>query len=328
MPMNKLVKVSDLFTIKYGNSLELINLVQCKSTDKNSVPFVSRTENNNGISAFVEEELDVDKNPAHTLTVAVGGSVLSTFYQPLPFYTGFHVLVLEPKKEISVVEMLFYAKCISSNKYKYNYGRQANRTLKNILIPSQIPEELKNKLTNYHKELEESISQKSLIDRKLKLEIDKWKEFEIKDIFKLEKCKCSNATELLEDGDDIFYTGAKKDNNGIMRKVEYDKDLASKGNCVVFIGDGQGSIGYSLYQPKDFIGSTTLTCGYNKSLNSYVGMFLVTILDQERFKYSFGRKYGKSQLEKNKIKLPTKNNQPDWEFMENYIKTLSYSSSL
>ena len=99
MPMNKLVKVSDLFTIKYGNSLELINLVQCKSTDKNSVPFVSRTENNNGISAFVEEELDVDKNPVHTLTVAVGGSVLSTFYQPLPFYTGFHVLVLEPQKK-------------------------------------------------------------------------------------------------------------------------------------------------------------------------------------------------------------------------------------
>ena len=127
--MNKLVKVSDLFTIKYGNSLELINLVQCKSTDKNSVPFVSRTENNNGISAFVEEELDVDKNPVHTLTVAVGGSVLSTFYQPLPFYTGFHVLVLEPQKKISVVEMLFYAKCISANKYKYNYGRQANSVL-------------------------------------------------------------------------------------------------------------------------------------------------------------------------------------------------------
>ena len=42
--MNRLVKISDLFTIKYGNSLELINLVQCKSIDKNSVPFISRTE--------------------------------------------------------------------------------------------------------------------------------------------------------------------------------------------------------------------------------------------------------------------------------------------
>src|SRR3989339_805062 len=161
--MNNLVKVSDLFTIKYGNSLELINLVQCKSTDKKSVPFVSRTEKNNGISAYVET------NPGHILSVAGGGSVLSTFYQPLPFYTGFHVLVLEPKIKMSIIEMLFYAKCISANKYKYNYGRQANKTLKNILIPSQIPEELKKKLIAYHKELEKSIFQKPLVDKKIKL---------------------------------------------------------------------------------------------------------------------------------------------------------------
>ena len=214
--MNNLVKVSDLFTIKYGNSLELINLVQCKSTDKNSVPFVSRTENNNGVSAYVEMELDVDKNSAHTLTVAVGGSVLSTFYQPLPFYTGFHVLVLEPKKEMSAVEMLFYAKCISANKYKYNYGRQANKTLKNILIPSQIPEELKNKLTAYHKELEKSISQKPFIDKKIKLEIDKWGEFELRKLFKIEKGERLTTYDRIQDKDNIPLIVASSENNGVV----------------------------------------------------------------------------------------------------------------
>src|SRR3989344_8668848 len=214
--MNNLVKVSDLFTIKYGNSLELINLVQCKSTDKNSVPFVSRTENNNGVSAYVEMELDVDKNSAHTLTVAVGGSVLSTFYQPLPFYTCFHVLVLEPKKEMSAVEMLFYAKCISANKYKYNYGRQANKTLKNILIPSQIPEELKNKLTAYHKELEKSISEKSLIDKKIKLEIDKWGEFELRKLFKIEKGERLTTYDRIQDKDNIPLIVASSENNGVV----------------------------------------------------------------------------------------------------------------
>ncbi len=326
--MNNLVKVSDLFNVIYGVNLELVNLTQCKSTGKNAVPFVSRTENNNGVSAFVEMELDIEPNPAHTLSVAGGGSVLSTFYQVFPYYSGRDLYVLVPKRKMSIIEMLFYAKCISANKYKYNYGRQANKTLKNILIPSQIPAELENKLTAYHKELEKEISKKSLIDKKLKLEIDKWEYFNITDIFDLEKCKCSNATELLEEGNDVYYTGAKKDNNGVMRKVEFNEYLVSKGNCIVFIGDGQGSIGYSLYQPRDFIGSTTLTCGYNKNLNSYIGMFLVTVLDQERFKYSFGRKYGKTQLQKSKIKLPAKNKNPDWNFMENYIRSLSYSSSL
>lgn len=159
----------------------------------------------------------------------------------------------------------------------------------------------------------------------LELNTDDWKYFNIKDIFDLEKCKCSNATSLLDNGNDIFYVGAKKTDNGVMQKVEMVENLVSKGNCIVFIGDGQGSVGYSTYQPIDFIGSTTLTCGYNENINKYNGLFIVTVLDLERYKYSFGRKYGKSQLQKAKIKLPSKDEKPDFELMENYIKSLPYS---
>ena len=324
MPMNKLVKVSDLFTIKYGNSLELINLVQCKSTDKNSVPFVSRTENNNGISAFVEEELDVDKNPVHTLTVAVGGSVLSTFYQPLPFYTGFHVLVLEPKKEISVVEMLFYAKCISANKYKYNYGRQANRTLKNILIPSQIPQELKNKLTAYHKELEKSISQKPIVDKEIKLEIDKWGEFELNELFKIQGSKTTPLLELEEYGNGKYpYVTTQATNNGIDGFFDF---YSEDGN--VLTADS-AVLGYCSYQALSFSASDHVEKLIPKfKMNKYVAMFLTTILNLEQYRYNYGRKCSQDRMKKISIKLPSKNENPDFEYMENYIKSLSYSSSL
>ena len=133
--MNKLVKLSELFEPECGINLELINLDQCNPTEDGAVPFVSRTEKNNGVSAFVYKDFDIEPNPAHTLSVAAGGSVLSVFYQPLPYYTGFHVLILHPKKQMSTMEMLLYARLISNNKYKYNFGRQANRTLKGILIP-------------------------------------------------------------------------------------------------------------------------------------------------------------------------------------------------
>ena len=142
--MDRLVKISDLFYIKYGNSLELINLVQCKSSEPNSVPFISRTENNNGVSAFFEEELLIDKNPAHTLSVAVSGSVMSSFYQKLAYYSGRDLYVLIPKKEFTVIEMLFYAYCLQLNKYKYNYGRQSNKTIKDLLVPNEMPEKFKN----------------------------------------------------------------------------------------------------------------------------------------------------------------------------------------
>ena len=79
---------------------------------------------------------------------------------------------------------------------------------------------------------------------------------------------------------------------------------------------------------KDFIGSTTLTVGRNCHLNKYTAMFLVTILDLESPKYSFGRKY-KTKLKDTIIKLPqSSDGSPDWAYMESYIKALPYGDRI
>jgi hypothetical protein len=92
-----------------------------------------------------------------------------------------------------------------------------------------------------------------------------------------------------------------------------------------FICDGQGSVGYHNYMDKDFIGSTTLSVGYNDNLNQYNGLFLTAALDMERPKYSYGRKY-KKNLSTAKIKLPVdKKRETDWKYMEDYIKSLPYA---
>jgi len=291
------------------------------------VPFISRTENNNGISAFVEEKLDVDKNTANTLTVAVGGSVLSTFYQPIPFYTGFHILVLVPKVKMSVVEMLFYAKCISANKYKYNYGRQANRTLKNILIPSQIPQELKNKLTAYHKELEENISQKPLVDKKIKLEIEKWENFKLSELFNIEKGERLTTYDRIQDDKNIPLIVASSENNGVVDFISQlgfisDKKVFEKKITI----DMFWNVFYHDY--KYFSDDNVHTLIPQFKTNKYISLFIVSILRKLNYKYSFGRQARINRIEKERIKLPSKNGNPDFEYMENYIKSLSYSTSL
>ena len=134
----RLVKISDLFDVAYGHSLELNRLK--KTAD--GVNFVSRTANNNGVSARVATAPDIEPMEAGKLTVALGGSVLETFVQPEPFYTGFHIFCLTPLIEMSLEQKLYYCMCIRANKYRYNYGRQANRTLRDIMVPdiSEIPE--------------------------------------------------------------------------------------------------------------------------------------------------------------------------------------------
>lgn len=317
-------KLSQIFNCWYGVNLELIN---CEENNK-GIPFVSRTACNNGVVARVSPIQGVDPNPQHTLSLAGGGSVLSCFYQDEPYYSGRDLFILSPIEEMTKEEMILYSYVISTNKYKYNYGRQANKTFQDLMLPelNEIKELVEITINADYKLKRTPLSPVGSIT----FDSVKWDWFDVKEIFpRIEKCKCSNATELLEDGDDIAYIGAKKSDNGVMRYVKYDETLVTEGNCIVFIGDGQGSVGYCIYHPKDFIGSTTLVAGYNPHLNQYIAQFLIAILDKERYRYSFGRKYNKAAITSTRIKLPSKSNgSPDWEFMENYIKSLPYSANI
>lgn len=176
------------------------------------------------------------------------------------------------------------------------------------------------------------------------LNVQEWKEFNVvrtkeqPGLLVVEQCKCGCAGDL-EDGNDICYIGAKKSENGVIKKVKFDDSLVSKGNGIMLICDGQGSVGYSNYMKEDFIGSTTTSIGYDDEINQLRAMFIVTCLDLDRYKYSYGRKYRPSML-KAIVKLPVQRNSdgsllidktkkyskkgylPDWQFMETYIKSL------
>lgn len=157
----------------------------------------------------------------------------------------------------------------------------------------------------------------------MNLNISSWGNFKISELFPaLQNGKANQG--MLSDGYDCFYVGAKKDDNGVMLHCAYDSALIQKGNCIIFICNGQGSVGYANYMDVDFIGSTDIVAGYNKMLNQYNGLFIATVLCQERPKYSFGRKW-KTHLKDTVIKLPqTIEGFPDWDFMERYIKSLNY----
>lgn len=174
----------------------------------------------------------------------------------------------------------------------------------------------------------------------MNLNISEWKPFITSKLFyDLQNGKANQ--QMLEEGNECFYVGAKKDDNGVMIHCLKNEKLMTKGNCLVFICNGQGSVGYANYMDVDFIGTTDIVAGYNDNLNSEVGAFLATIYSQERPKYSFGRKW-KTKLADTIVNLPIKHNPdgtpfidksyqysdegfvPDWQFMEDYIKSLHH----
>lgn len=342
--MAKLIPLNKLFKTIYGVNLELVNVEECNKTDLDSIRFVSRSERNNGVSAYVKKIEEIKPNPGHTISVATSGSVLSAFYQPEEYYSGRDLYYLQPKREMGIGEMLFYAFCIRANKYKYNYGRAANRTLGEILIPSIVPKEFKEVAS----EKLYVPSNKSTVNSLIKLNTLKWKTFKYggkKGIFEIKNGYYNKKPDHIEEGN-IPFIGASEFNNGVTEYYSlYDIENCNRdekgaaqpiddkifaGNCITVANDG-ASVGFAFYQDRPFTGSHSINILRLKEykLNKYLALFLCTLIHLEKYRWAYGRKWRPSRMPDSVIKLPvSKNGKPDWEWMENYIKSLPYSASI
>jgi hypothetical protein len=108
--------------------------------DPNGINFVSSSGENEGIIRRVQYNQKNKLYSKGSITVPLKGSVLSAFVQPADFYIAYEIAVLTPKKSMTLSEKIFYCLCIRHNSFRYNYGRQANRTLEDLELPDKIPD--------------------------------------------------------------------------------------------------------------------------------------------------------------------------------------------
>jgi hypothetical protein len=65
------------------------------------------------------------------------------------------------------------------------------------------------------------------------------------------------------------------------------------------------------------------------TLNKFIGLFICTLINREVYRFSYGRAVYSTVAEKMIIRLPvTPSGEPDWQFMEDYIKSLPFSKNL
>ena len=323
----KHVRLDSLFDVKSGNSLALNNL------DEGDIPFIARGSKNNGIAEvdgilqYVKKE-NLPPFPGHCITVALSGSVLESFYQDQPFYTAYHVAVLYPKPEMSREVMFFYCTCIRKNNYKYSYGRQANKTIKSLMLPDIDYAESYVKKSSYVKKRRNinPPSTESFHQKKCDLKDREWGYFNLKDLFRITGSKTNLFTDLEESdsANGYPYVSTQATNNGVNGFVDtYTED----GNVLTI---DSAVLGYCAYQEKPFSASDHVEKLIPEfKMNKYIAMFLVTVINQEQYRYNYGRKCSQTRLKANQIKLPcTREGKPDWEFMENFIKSQPYTADL
>ena len=302
------MKIKYLFDIYSGNSLALIHMTEEEPT----INFVSRSRENNGVSSVVDKLDDVEPFEAGLLTVALGGSVLSTFVQEKPFYTAYHVKVLRPKREMSFNEKLFYCMCIQNNAYRYSYGRQANKTLDNLEIPSSVPSWVNTAVINSDK------IKSSIEPENLDVDTSSWKWFNLVSYFNM--FSGDYVPKNSYNKGETPLVSASDTDNGVMDYCDLPSNF--DGNCITI-----GKVGLTaFYQDNPFLASADVTVLEPKfNLNKYVGLFLIGVLRADSYKWNYGRQIRLGDCKELIVKLPSLNGEPDWSYMESYIKKFKYS---
>jgi len=322
-------KLSEIFHITYWTKLDFNKMDICEDLFSEGINFISRTSQNNWVVAKVKKIEDKKPLKKWQITVSLWGSyVLSAFLQTEDFYTAQNVAVLDPIEELSERELFYYCMCITKNRFRYwAFWREANVTLKDLLVPNKedFPKWIYTVQISDYKYMKESV----ITDIK-PLQFTSWQTFKYSDIFCLEKWYYNNRPE--EDSDWIPFISATENNNWITDHVQKEWTKIFKWNCISITNDG--SIWNAFYQEQDFTCSHSVNIlklheKFSYSMNKYLAFFLIPIIQFEKFRYAYWFKRRIERMKESSIKLPAdKEWNPDWKFMEEYIKSLPYSKSL
>ena len=158
---------------------------------------------------------------------------------------------------------------------------------------------------------------------KMKLNTQDWKWFEVGKILVCNSTKHSIIYDQKDGSTPLVSRSAA--NNGITALVDADMDTINNGNCITIGAEGL----YAFYQPRDFVSGVKVYTLRHNRLNPYNALFLCVILNREVYRYSYGNARILEKIKKEKIKLPvTPSGEPDWKFMEDYIKSLPFSKNI
>nr|MCR5266470.1 restriction endonuclease subunit S [Cyanobacteria bacterium RUI128] len=341
--------LSTFFSIERGTRL--------KKSDREdgNVPLVTAGKDNSGVADFVTPT--INKEYTDKITIDMFGNV---FYHSETFVCDDNILVLIEKEEMSSNVKKFITACISYDNYKYDYNRQYRQ--KDFLVHKiWLPADDNNNpdwqwMDNYISLLDSNLddytnsfmdivdNDKNLIKifaNKIEIEhfknwlkcVDntnnaeilltekKWNYFELSTFFSIERGTRLKKSDR-EDGNVPLVT-AGKDNSGVADFVTptINKEYTDKITIDMF--------GNVFYHSETFVcDDNILVLMEKEEMSPNEKKFITTCINFDNYKYDYNRQYRQKDFLVHKIWLPADdNNNPDWQWMDNYISTLPSSDA-
>jgi hypothetical protein len=293
-----------------------------------SIPVVGSSSANNGIISFADIKPNFKKM---SLSVSRNGSVGEAFFQCNDFFATEDAQVLTIKDGTVVTEEigLFLSTIIRREQYRFGYGRKWGRERmerSEISLPvgaSGLPD------WQFMEDYIRSVSLRSIDYSKrnsntvIGLSSREWKEFQLggdKGLFVVNMVKSVDVNKTrIGLTPLVARTGV---NNGIKKFI--NAKASESGNTISVPLVGTHLV--CSYQDHEYIATQNVASIKGTMLNRAVSIFLIPLIKQYVPYYSYGRTVTIKNLRDMKLRLPVDaNGDPDWEFMEDYIKSLPYS---
>lgn len=303
------------------------------------------------------------------VAITVNGSVCNAFYQSEQFTCSHDITALYiPDFFMSEAVGLFIASVIMKDKYRWSYGRKPHSIEKFgksiISLPIQHDtsgQPLIDPLKKYSDDgyvpdwdfmerYMKSLNMKLLVTQKNGAElpalgIEKWKEFRLDRLMVIRNGKGITDNEICDNPGTLQAVQGGENNNGILGLI--DEDYCRQQDYVIIDKPcltvaRVGTAGFVSFHDTCVVGDKAKALLFqdcdNKSVEHY--LFIASILNQNRYKYNYGRGLVADVYMRETLRLPIQYDVsgnplidpskkysddgyiPDWAFMEQYIGSL------
>ena len=320
----KVFRIDSIFDMFTGASI---------SQDKfnvGSIPRITATDTNNGIGLFTErlEERNY-RSFQNFISISFLGSV---FYHNYEASLDMKIHGLKIKnRELNSNLAQFIIVCLKNSLPKVSYGNQLSSKdllTKSILLPVDkngtpdwtFMEEYVQVKSNQINNTYQLPRQHEITDFRNLDEVE-WDEYFIDEIIDVK-----SGVRLTKDEQEkgrIPFIGSSDNHNGV---TEFISNTNSSTSSNILGVNYNGSVGYAFYHPykatfSDDVKRLSFKNGKN---NQYTLLFLKHIIERQAKKYAYGYKFNGQRMKRQIVKLPSKSDsgQPDFEFMEQYMKRM------
>lgn len=163
----------------------------------------------------------------------------------------------------------------------------------------------------------------------MNLDPNMWKEFKVSEILTIYNGKGITQEEIEENPGSFPVVQSGEEDNGVLGYINYEYCVkmgytVSIEECLTVARSG--SAGFVSYQANGCVvgdSAKILKLRIKERASIYIYLFIKTLLMENKYKYTYGRKVTEEKYSDEVLRLPVKDGLPDWDYMEEYIKSLS-----